>query len=65
VSGQSVIAQLLKPTVSDLWMQGTKHWDHQMLSSTFPNQFVQVVESTPVVDSDQEDILRWTPATNG
>jgi ribonuclease HI len=55
----------LPATVSDLWMQGTKHWDHQMLSSTFSNQFVQVVESTPVVDSDQEDILRWTPATNG
>jgi hypothetical protein len=52
-------------TISDLWMQGTKQWDHRLLSTTFSTHAVQVIESTPVVHSDQQDILRWTPSTNG
>jgi len=46
-------------------MQGTKTWDHQLLSTTFSHQAVQIIEETTVVLSDHEDILRWTPAIDG
>jgi hypothetical protein len=55
----------LPAKVSDLWVQGTRTWNHQLLSTTFTNHAVQIIEDTTVVHSEQQDILRWTPAING
>jgi hypothetical protein len=55
----------LPAKVSDLWVQGTHTWNHQLLSTTFTDHAVQIIEDTTVVHSDQQDILQWTPATNG
>jgi hypothetical protein len=41
-------------------MQGTKAWNHQLLSTTFSSDAVQVT-ATPVVSSQNEDILMWKP----
>jgi hypothetical protein len=49
--------------VSDLWMQGTKDWDHHLLTTTFSAHAMQEIEATSLVQSDQQDILRWTPST--
>jgi hypothetical protein len=46
-------------------MQGTKAWNNQLLSTTFSPDAVQVIIATPVVSSQNEDILIWTPTTNG
>jgi hypothetical protein len=43
----------LPASVADLWMQGTKQWDHQLLSTAFSPQVVQEIEATPVVHSNQ------------
>ena len=60
-----VVNTPLPSKVSDLWVRGTNNWDHQLLSSTFTEQAVQIIEATPVVNSNQDDILRWMPTTNG
>jgi hypothetical protein len=51
--------------VFDLWLQGTNDWNYDLLATTFSPEAVQVIMATPIVDSQQQDILRWTPATNG
>jgi hypothetical protein len=55
----------LPATVADLWMQGTTTWNNQLLSTTFDPPQVQAITSLPVIQSQQEDILRWSPAANG
>lgn len=55
----------LPSKVSDLWIPNTNTWDYHLLSTTFSRQAAQSIATTPVVDSDQEDILRWTPARDG
>lgn len=60
-----VVTNPLPAKVSDLWIHGTNNWDHLLLSTTFTEQAVQIIEAIPVVNSDQDDILRWSPASNG
>jgi hypothetical protein len=60
-----VVTNPLPAKVSDLWIHGTNNWDHLLLSTTFTEQAVQIIEGTPVVNSDHDDILRWSPASNG
>jgi hypothetical protein len=55
----------LPANISDLWLQGTKEWSHQFLSTTFEPQVVQAISALQVHQSQQEDILRWKPAQNG
>jgi hypothetical protein len=55
----------LPSTVSDIWLQGTKTWDHQLLLTTFDPHMVKSITSVPVIHSQQDDILRWSPAANG
>jgi hypothetical protein len=55
----------LPSSVSDLWLQGTQDWNHQLLSTTFSPQTVNTITAIPVVASTNEDVLRWAPATNG
>lgn len=60
-----VINPPLPAKISDLWVPGTHNWDLQILSSTFSDQAAHSIAETPIVDSDQEDILRWLPARDG
>jgi len=55
----------LPAKVSDLWDPGTQNWNHQLLSTTFSDHAIHAIEATPVVNSNCNDILRWTPAKNG
>ena len=55
----------LPAKVSDLWIQGTHDWDHQLIANTFSTDFTNSVTSTQIIPSDTDDILRWQPATNG
>jgi hypothetical protein len=60
------VVNLALPTkVSDIWLQGTRSWNLQLLSTTFFEEFVQEIQATPVVNQDREDILRWVLAKNG
>jgi hypothetical protein len=60
-----VVILPLPAKVSDLWFPGTRNWNHQLLSSTFTEEVVQLIEATPVVTSERDDILRWIPTKNG
>jgi hypothetical protein len=60
-----VINSPLPSKVADLWIQGTHTWNQDLLSTTFSPQAVQAIQSIQVVNSDHQDILRWTPSTNG
>jgi hypothetical protein len=55
----------LPAKISDLWLQGTTDWNQELLSTTFSHQVVQQIINTPIVQSPQNDILRWKPAPNG
>lgn len=61
----SVTTLPLPATVADLWIPGTRSWNLQLLSNTFTDQATQSIIATHPIHSDQDDILRWTPATNG
>lgn len=43
----------LPSTVSDLWLQGTEDWNHQLLSTTFSPEVVQAITSIHVVSSTE------------
>jgi hypothetical protein len=60
-----VINSPLPSKVADLWIQGTHTWNQDLLFTTFSPQAVQAIQSIQVVNSDHQDILRWTPSTNG
>lgn len=55
----------LPAIVSGLWMPGTRNWNLQLLTNTFSDQATQIIAATQPIHSDQEYILRWTPAKNG
>ena len=60
-----VVTSPLPDKVCDLWNPGSHSWNHQLLTSTFSDEAVNIFQATPVVTSDHDDILRWTPAKNG
>jgi hypothetical protein len=49
----------LSAKISDLWLQGTTDWNQELLSTTFSHHVVQQIINTPIVQSPQNDILRW------
>jgi hypothetical protein len=55
----------LPAIISDLWMQGTQQWNHHLLSTTFSPHIVQEIQAISVLQSNHQDILRWTPSTKG
>jgi hypothetical protein len=55
----------LPAAISDLWMQGTKEWNHQLLATILEPQVVNAILALQVHQSQQEDILRWKPSQNG
>jgi hypothetical protein len=61
----SVTNSPLPAKISDLWLQGTTDWNQDLLSTTFSQQMVKQITNTPIVQSQQNDILRWQPAPNG
>jgi hypothetical protein len=44
-----VINTPLPAKISDLWLQGTTHWNQDLLSTTFTPQAVQTIINTPIV----------------
>jgi hypothetical protein len=52
----------LPAKISDLWLQGTTNWNQDLLSTTFSQHAVQQIINTPIVQSPENDILRWKPA---
>jgi hypothetical protein len=60
-----IVNSPLLAKVSDLWVPETQNWNHQLLSTTFNDQAVQAIETTPIVASNCNDILRWTPVKDG
>lgn len=55
----------LPATASDLWLPNSQTWNMQLLTNTFDNVAVQAISTVRPVPTNQEDILRWTPAKNG
>jgi hypothetical protein len=55
----------LPATVSDLWLPGTRLWNPPLLNNTFSSEATQKIISSQMINSDQQDILRWTPAKDG
>ena len=55
----------LPATVSDLWIPSSHSWNLDLIANIFDDQAVQAITSVQTVPSDQQDILRWTPAKNG
>jgi hypothetical protein len=52
----------LPAKISDLWLQGTTNWNQDLLSTTFSQHAVQQIINNPIVQSPENDILRWKPA---
>jgi hypothetical protein len=55
----------LPATVADLWLQDTRTWNQDLLSTTFSQEVVQIITNTPIIHSPDPDILRWKPSPNG
>jgi hypothetical protein len=55
----------LPAKIADLWLQDTRTWNQDLLSTTFSQQAVQFITNTPIVHSPDPDILRWKPSPNG
>ena len=55
----------LPSVVSDLWIPNTHIWNMDLLSTIFDPQAVQIISQVVTVDSQHQDILRWTPARKG
>lgn len=55
----------LPVTVSDLWQTNTHNWNVDLIADIFYDQAVQAIAAVPTVDTNQQDILRWTPAAIG
>jgi hypothetical protein len=54
----------LPAKISDLWLQDTRIWNQDLLSTTFSQQVVQLITNTPIVQSPDPDILRWKSSPN-
>ena len=57
-----VVTSPLPDKVCGLWNPDSHSWNHQLPTSTFSDEAVNIIQATPVVTSDHDDILRWTPA---
>ena len=55
----------LPATISDLWQQDSSTWDHQLVTTTFLPPMAQKILSTPIIQAQQPDRLRWAPAASG
>jgi hypothetical protein len=60
-----VTNSLLPAKISDLWLQVTTNWNQDLLFTTFSPQAVQHIINTPIVQSPENDILRWKSSPNG
>ena len=48
--------------VNQLWIEGHKAWDTYLIDSLFEPQTAQVIKDTPIIPSDENDILVWKPS---
>ncbi|CAM0910858.1 unnamed protein product [Alopecurus aequalis] len=51
--------------VKHLWIQGTKTWSTSLIDALFTNPTAEIIKNNLVINSQEEDILCWKPATNG
>jgi len=60
------VTQLPLPsTISDLWQINFQLWNANYIANIFYDQAVQIITQIPIVPSNQNDILSWTPARDG
>jgi len=55
----------LPAKVSDLWLTNTQQWNTNLITEVFDDDTMQEIQEILPVPTDQKDVLRWTPATNG
>jgi hypothetical protein len=55
----------LPSVVSDLWIPNACTWNLHLLSNILDPHAIQVISQVKPVHSQQDDVLRWTPAKKG
>ena len=51
--------------VNQLWIQGQRIWDTTLVDSLFAPPTAHIIRNTPIISSDENDILVWKPSPNG
>ena len=51
--------------VNQLWIQGQRIWDTTLIDSLFAPPTAHIIRNTPIISSDENDILVWKPSPNG
>ena len=47
------------------WIPNQKKWNEQLVDFIFRPTTVQIINTTPVIDSDEPDFLCWSLTNNG
>jgi hypothetical protein len=55
----------LPATVSQLWNPDSRSWNVDLITNIFDDQALQAITSINLVNSDQQDILRWISSKIG
>jgi hypothetical protein len=51
--------------VKDLWIQGSKDWNVSLIDTLFQQPTANLIKSTIIIPSDEEDFICWKMTPNG
>jgi hypothetical protein len=51
--------------VRDLWLPEQQAWNAQLIDALFQQPFATYIKQTPLISSQEKDILCWKPTTSG
>lgn len=57
--------QTMPAQIHDLWAAQSRIWNTELISQIFDREATQCITHVPIVQSDSQDIVRWTPAKKG
>lgn len=51
--------------VKDLWLLNQKKWNHELIDTIFRPPTAQAIKCTPILNSNEDDLLCWKLTNNG